>query len=140
MKHGMAGTRVYQCWSDMKKRCYNPKNKRYSNYGARGISVCDDWLGKHGAENFIKWALANGYQDNLTLERIDVNGNYEPSNCCWATRTDQQNNRRCNHLLTYNGDTKTLRQWSEYTGISYSTLHKRIFTLHWDIERALTTR
>lgn len=90
--HGMDGTRIYQCWKDMKRRCYNPKTKSFKNYGGRGILVCNDWL--HNFQAFHEWAMANGYRDNLTIDRIDVNGNYEPSNCQWIPLSEQPKNRR----------------------------------------------
>lgn len=126
MKHGMAGTRIYECWQDMKKRCYNPNDKRYPDYGARGISVYYDWLGEYGAENFINWAMANGYRDDLTLDRIDVNGDYRPDNCRWATLKEQANNKRNNHLITYNGKTQIIVQWAEELNINENTLRNRV--------------
>ena len=138
MKHGMAGTRIYECWKDMKKRCYNPKNKRYPDYGARGISVYHEWLGEHGAENFINWAMANGYRDDLTLDRIDVNSDYEPNNCRWATLKEQANNKRQNHLITYNGKTQTVTQWAEELNVNTRTLFSRI-DRGWTDEQILTT-
>lgn len=185
MKHGMTGTRIYNIWKDMKKRCYCKSRKDYSRYGGRGITVCKEW---QEFIPFYNWAMNNGYTDNLTIDRIDVNGNYEPSNCRWVTTKEQANNKRNNHFvafngetmtiaqcgkkigmcentirkriksehftetevfskplqqthyITYNGETKSLKQWAKCKGISYSTLHKRIFKLHWNIDRALTTK
>lgn len=115
--------RLYRIWSGMKDRCLNLRNGRYSEYGGRGITVCDEW--KDSAEAFIEWALANGYDDDLTLDRIDVNGNYEPSNCRWATLKQQANNTRKNVFLTYKGETHTLSEWSDISGIRRSTLDHR---------------
>lgn len=139
-KHGMYRTRVYCCWNDMKQRCFNPNNKAYPNYGARGIKVCDDWLDKeNGFMNFYNWAMENGYQDNLTLDRIDVNGNYEPSNCRWLTIQEQQFNKTTNHLITFNEKTQTTAEWGKELNISPILLSSRLNKLNWSIEKALST-
>lgn len=115
--------RLYGIWSNMKTRCYNPKVKAYQHYGGRGIEVCKEW---QKYDVFYRWAMSSGYQDNLTLDRIDSDENYCPENCRWATQKEQQNNRRNNHLLTYNGVTRTLKQWEEICGIDYSLIKYRL--------------
>lgn len=92
-KHGLRHTRIYKTWEDIKKRCLNSKTRSYKNYGGRGITVCDEWL---TFKPFYDWAMANGYNDTLTIDRINVDGNYEPNNCKWATMKEQQNNKRTN--------------------------------------------
>lgn len=121
--HGKSKTRLYKIWSGMKQRCKNTKTPFYKDYGGRGISFCEEWM---AFENFEKWATQNGYTDKLTLDRIDVNGNYEPSNCRWATKKDQSNNTRINHIVIINGERKTLSELARQTGISRSTLYNRV--------------
>ena len=116
--------RLHRIWKGIKARCYNPNREAYSNYGGRGITVCDEW--KNDFQAFYDWAMANGYTDDLTLDRIENDGNYEPDNCRWATRKEQGNNSRHNHLITAYGKTQTMQQWSDETGISYNTMKTRI--------------
>ena len=122
-KHGLKDSRVYRIWSCMKTRCYNKKDEHFKDYGERGIVVCDEW--KDDFQAFYDWSMSHGYADNLTIDRIDVNGNYEPSNCRWVTQKEQSNNKRTTPFVTFNGVTKTLFEWSEITGIKYQTLFYR---------------
>lgn len=137
-KHGQKGTRLYNIWLGMKKRCYYTKHLNYKNYGERGIKVCNEWLGEHGFENFYNWSLENNYSDNLTIDRIDNNKDYCPENCRWVTWEEQQNNRRNNRRFYYNGKNLLAREWSELTGINLRTLLNRLYIQNWSIERALT--
>ena len=125
--------RLYHIWFDMKRRCYQIQNKRWNKYGGRGIKVCPEWLNNFQA--FFDWSMANGYADNLTIDRIDVDGDYSPENCRWADKFQQANNRSNNHYITYNGETKTMREWSRELEMSYTTLRKRI-NAGWDVKVA----
>lgn len=127
--------RLYHIWQDMKRRCSSLKASSAHNYVLRGIKVCDEWLDNFG--NFQRWALENGYTDELTIDRIDVNGNYTPENCRWATRKEQSNNKRNTRYLTYNDITKTIVDWAEETGIKYGTIIRRIDNYNWTIGQAL---
>lgn len=136
--HGQSDSRVYGIWRAMRSRCYLPSVKEYKNYGGRGITVCDEW--RNDFQAFYDWAMANGYAEDLTIERKDVNGNYEPSNCRWVTNKEQQNNKRNNHLLEYNGEIHTITEWSEITGIKKTTIERRINKYGWSIEKSLTKK
>lgn len=114
--HNMTGTRLWRIWSGMKQRC--KKDKNYTH-----VSVCEEW---EKFECFYSWAISNGYKDGLSLDRIDCNGDYCPENCRWATWKQQENNRRNNRLFTYKGETKTVAQWSDLTGIRAATISWRI--------------
>ena len=112
---------------DMKRRCYNPEEKFYKDYGGRGIKICDEWMDKkEGHSNFQKWAVENGWEEGRSIDRIDVNGNYEPNNCRWATPEEQANNRRNNNYVTINGVTKTTSEWARQIGISQNAFTGRI--------------
>lgn len=134
--HGLSNTRLYHIWHDMKRRILNQKCASYKKYGGRGIKICDEWL---ELENFIKWAKESGYQENLTIDRIDVNGDYCPENCKWSTIMEQSNNKRNNNFLEYDGKKLTTAQWSKLLGISHETLRYRIAVLGWNVEKALNT-
>ena len=136
-KHGLSTSNLYGVWYNMKQRCYDETNMQYKNYGARGIKVCDEW--RNSVESFYDWAINNGYEENLTIDRINVNGNYEPTNCRWTTVKEQCNNKTNNHLITYHGETMNLMKWSEKLGVNYYTLRSRINILKWDVERAFET-
>lgn len=129
--------KLYQVWKGMRARCYSPYHPSYQWYGERGIKVCEEW--KNNFVSFKQWALANGFQMNLTIERIDFNGNYEPSNCKWIERSEQSSNTRRTIKIEYNGQTHHLKQWAKILGINYETLRSRIRDLGWSVERAFTT-
>lgn len=134
--HGMTQTRLYRIWLRMKQRCNNENSDDYQYYGAHGISVCDEWLNDYKV--FEEWSMNNGYGDSLTIDRIDVDGNYSPENCRWTTRKIQSNNTHSNRKITYGNKTQTLSEWSSETGIQRQTIIKRMDTLGWSIEKSLT--
>ena len=122
--HGETRTRMHRIWGLMKDRCLNENNQNYNDYGGRGIDICNEW--KKSYLSFKDWALNNGYSDELTLDRIDFDGNYEPSNCRWVTISEQQNNKRSNIYITHNGETKTLSQWCNIYGANRETIKRRL--------------
>lgn len=123
-KHGLAKkSKLYSIWVMMKQRCYNMNNKDYINYGARGIQVYDEWM--HNYLKFHNWAYINGYREGLSLDRIDVNGNYEPNNCKWSTLIEQANNKRNNIHILYEDKLLTLTELSDVTGINRDVLEMR---------------
>ena len=122
--HGFTHTRLYNIRNSMIQRCTNPKNKSYDTYGARGITVCDEW--RNSFDKFREWALAKGYADNLSIDRIDNSGSYEPSNCRWVDMKTQENNRSNNRIIDYYGTKYTVAELSELLSISYATLLNRI--------------
>lgn len=136
-KHGKRATRLYMIWKHIRQRCLDENCKSYARYGGRGIKLCEEWL--NSFNTFYDWAMANGYRDDLTIDRINVNGNYCPENCRWATRKTQGNNKRNNHNIAYKGKTQTLSQWCEELGLSYSSIWNRLYILGWATEKAFET-
>lgn len=134
MTHGLSDTRLYEIWTDMKQRCYNPRSVAYEYYGGRGIAICDEW--KNDFMAFYSWANENGYADNLTIERKDFNGNYEPDNCCWITLFEQQGNTRRNTFLTNNGEKHTVAEWARIKGVRPGLIWGRLGR-GWSVEDAL---
>lgn len=122
-KHGMSSSRLYNIWSHMKSRCSNKNNEAYKRYGGRGIAVCKEW---QKFEPFMKWAMKNGYKDNLEIDRLDNNLGYSPENCHFTTPKINSRNRRSNRLVTINGKTKTLAEWSEISGLDSTLIRYRV--------------
>ena len=118
-KHGMFGTRIYDIWAHIKSRCDNKNTQQYKNYGGRGIKYCTEWK---DFEKFYEWAKNNGYAENLTIDRINVNGNYEPENCRWILEKYQHRNTRTNKMLEYKGERHCASEWAEKLDLNYNTL------------------
>lgn len=133
-KHGDSNSRLYNIYQGMKDRCYNKNGKDYKDYGARGIKICEEWFDSY--TSFKEWCLSNGYQDNLTIDRINVNADYCPENCRWANITQQNNNKRTNILIEYRGQKLSLKQLSKLVGINYQTLYNR-YKRGWPLERMI---
>ena len=127
-------TRILRIYNHMKQRCYNSNNSSYKNYGGRGITICKEWLENY--YEFEKWSLENGYEDTLTIDRIDTNKGYSPKNCRWATYKQQANNERTNHILEIDGIKHTVQEWSEIYKIKPNTIIYRI-KRGWNVKRAV---
>lgn len=130
----MKGTSTYNVWCSMRQRCDNPNNQRYADYGGRGIKVCERW---QKFENFLADMGARPKYPAHTLERRDNDGDYTPGNCRWATYEEQQNNKRNNHRLTYQGETMTVAEWARKLGVRDQLLRVRLHR-GWDLERVLS--
>ena len=135
-KHGYANKeRLYETWKNMRRRCEDPFNKRFEQYGGKGIRVCKEW---DDYLVFREWAMNNGYNDDLTIDRIDVDGDYCPENCRWATKIQQMNNTTRNHYIEYHGEVRTVAEWSRHFGMPYVAFNSRV--CHgWSIDRILST-
>ena len=139
-------SRLAVIYDNMKRRCYSSSNPRFKDYGGRGITICREWSNREKAKGnknatkgflaFQKWALANGYADNLTLDRIDNSKSYCPENCRWTSIKIQNNNKRSNHYITCQGQTKTLTEWCDELNLSYNKIKQRINKLKWSPEEA----
>ena len=122
-KYARATTnRIFNIWRDMIRRCELPKRTNYKYYGGKGIKVCNEW---HDFKTFVDWAFSNGYKDNLTIERINNNGNYEPKNCTWKSIKEQCKNRSSNKNVTANGETHTIMEWAKILNMNPCTLYNR---------------
>lgn len=134
--HGMSNSRIFYIWGGMLNRCNNPNDYHYKWYGGRGISVCPEWM--QSFESFYEWSITNGYSDEMSIDRIDNDGNYEPSNCRWITHREQMHNTCRNVMLTYEGKTMCAIEWSREVGIKEGTIRYR--KKHgWSDEKTLTT-
>ena len=136
IKHNMSKSRIHRIWSRMKSRCYNEKVVEYKNYGGRGIIIYDEW--KNNFMSFYNWSINNGYSDDLTIDRINNDGNYEPSNCRWISNEQQQKNKRNNHFLTYKETTMCMAEWEKIKGFKKGLIKSRL-KLGWTIEQAIET-
>ena len=132
--HGKRNTRLYRIWSNIKTRCFNPNDPHFERYGGRGITVCDEW--KNDFKSFYDWSMENGYSDELTVDRIDNGGNYEPSNCQWVTVAEQNQNKRNVILLTYKGETHSTAEWARKLKLGKNTISTR-YHKGWAIEECL---
>lgn len=128
---------IYKILKGMIRRCYSVKDKRFKNYGGRGINICDDWL--NNPNNFIEWALKNGYNKGMSIERKNVNGNYCPENCCWIPFNKQARNKTNNRMVEYCGKIKSLVEWCEEFNLSYKAVHYRL-NKGWTVEKAFQTK
>ena len=133
----MSHTRIHGIWSKMIERCYDSNSKMYKWYGERGITVCEKWKGTTGFIEFMNWSYSNGYNDDLSIDRINNNGNYCPENCRWVDKITQANNTRSNRLLEYNGEKHTVSEWARIVGIPNYTIEQRIVKLNWNVGEAL---
>lgn len=133
--HGLHGTRVYNIWKSMKERCYTVTATKYKYYGAKGIKLCPEW--EHDAKAFCDWAMANGYADNLTIDRIDVHGDYSPQNCRWVDLQTQANNRTNNVRILHEGKMVTLTEFCRMNNLHYRNFYQNYRTRHKPLEVAI---
>lgn len=128
-------TRLFRIWTGMKTRCFNENVVEYPRYGGKGVTICESWM---DYKNFHAWAMSNGYKKHLSIEREDVNGDYEPLNCKWATNKEQTRNRTSSRFIEFNGETKTLAEWAEEKSMSINCLFERL-KRGWSVKKSLET-
>ena len=140
----MKQSRLHSIYRGMHTRCFDSSCKSYKYYGAKGITICDEWINKEKIGNttkgwiaFKEWALSHGYKEGLSIDRIDSNKNYSPGNCRWVTPKEQANNNSHNHCITYMGKTQSLAKWCDELHLPYNMVKFRINRRHWPIEKAL---
>lgn len=133
--HGMSGTRLHKIWCNIIDRCTNENSPSYKNYGGRGIKICNEW--RRSFQSFYDWAMSHGYKENLTIDRVDNNGDYCPDNCRWTDKLTQANNTRNNHYIEYNGERHSTAEWARILNISYPALKHRI-ERGWTTEEAFS--
>lgn len=143
-KHGKCHHRLYAIWQSMKRRCYSKNDPRYKTYGGRGITVCDEWLGERGFENFYQWAINAGWDDKKdrkqqSIDRKNNNLPYCPENCKFSNSIEQAQHTTRSHYLEYNGEVHTIAEWEKITGLGRGCIGQRIAKLGWDAEKAITT-
>jgi len=134
ISHNMTNTKLYRIWASMRQRCTNKNTAHYNSYGGRGIRVCEQW---ELFEEFYIWSMSNGYVEGLSIERIDVNGNYEPSNCKWITKKEQANNTRRTILITHNDKTLNIAQWAKELNVTYDVLYGRLKKYEMNLEKVI---
>jgi len=137
VKHGLCSHPLYGCWKRIKTRCYNPNCADFQDYGGRGITVCEEWKDDFSA--FMEWALSHGWEEGLSIERIDFNEGYTPNNCKWIPLSEQPKNRRTVRQITYNGETHSISEWAKIIGVSRRTLTARLDSENFTLEEAFET-
>lgn len=135
--HGGTKTKLFHIWQKMKSRCNNPNHKHYKYYGGKGIKICHEW--EHDFSKFAEWANANGYVDGLTIDRIDPSKGYEPSNCKWSTRQEQQSHLSSCRMYEINGESHNIAEWCRIYNVPHERVRRRVVNDNWDILKALTT-
>lgn len=134
LKHGKRHTRLYRIWSNIKTRCFNTHDPHYKRWGALGVTMCEEW--RNDFQAFYAWAMSNGYSDELTIDRIDNDGSYEPCNCRWVSVKEQNQNKKNVILLTYNGLTMSCGAWAKKVGVGKNTVRDRYYK-GWTVEECL---